>query len=111
VRAQAIASACFTIVLALCVAGCARNKELIATGGSRADGTVTMSYEFGALENPKLDIAQGVASATERCRAWGYTSAEPFGGDMRQCQAPSQYGCMRWLVSVTYQCLGANRPG
>ncbi len=104
---QALVLAC---LLAACLMGCARHKDLVATGGSRADGTVTMSYEFGPGEIPKVDPAQGAISAAERCRAWGYTDAQPFGGETRQCNAPSQYGCMRWFVSMTYQCLGGNHP-
>lgn len=91
--------------------GCARNKELVPTGGSRADGTVTLSFEHGALEIPKLNQEQGLIAARERCRAWGYTDAQAFGGVTRQCQAPDAYGgCYRWFVSLTYQCLGGNKP-
>jgi hypothetical protein len=89
--------------------GCSTNKELVATGGSRADGTVNLSYELGSLEKPKLNLEKGLATARDRCRAWGYSDAEPFGGETRQCQAPSQYGCVRWLITLTYQCLG-DRP-
>jgi len=96
--------------LALALIGCAKNKELVATGGSRSDGTITLSYEYGGVEIPKLNLEQGVATARDRCRAWGYSDAEPFGGETKQCNAPSQYGCMRWFVSMTFQCLGGNRP-
>jgi YecR-like lipoprotein len=74
-RILGIAAACFAVAIAAYMAGCARSKKLVATGGSRADGTVTLSYEFGALENPKLDFSQGVSTARDRCRAWGYTDA------------------------------------
>lgn len=84
---------------------------LVPTGGSRADGTVVLSYEHSSLSKPQVDLAQGSQVAAERCRAWGYSSAAPFGGETRQCQAPGGYGgCYRWLASVTYQCLGGNRP-
>lgn len=89
--------------------GCSSKKELIATGGSRADGTVTLSYEYGAFEKPQLSMDQGVATATQRCNAWGYPGAEPFGGEQRQCQIASQYGCSRWFVSMTFQCTGKQR--
>jgi hypothetical protein len=57
-------------------------------------------------KSPVLNLAQGSAAARERCAAWGYSDAAPFGGETRQCQAPSEYGCMRWFVSLTYQCGG-----
>ncbi len=96
-------------VMTALVIGCASKKELIATGGSRADGTVVLSYEYGAFEQPKLDLAQGVSTATQRCAAWGYPAAEAFGGEQRQCQIASQYGCSRWFVSMTFQCTGKQR--
>jgi hypothetical protein len=63
-----------------------------------------------SLQKASIDMAQAKAAASERCRAWGYSDAEPFGGETRQCQAQSQYGCVRWFVTLTYQCLGGNRP-
>ena len=95
-------------VTVLAVAGCAVNKAvvLVPTGGSRADGTVTLSFEHTVREKPQVNLQQATAAAQDRCRAWGYNDAQPFGGETRQCQEPSDYGCMRWMVSVTYQCLG-----
>jgi YecR-like lipoprotein len=87
--------------------GCSVNKELVATGGSKADGTVDMSYDVGMLEDPKIDLVRAQQQAIQRCAAWGYKSAEPFGGEQRTCQAFNGYGnCLRWNAKVTYQCLG-----
>lgn len=96
--------------LLLLVCGCATKKDMVATGGSRADGTVMLSYEIGSMQKAELDPGQGLTTARQRCQAWGYSDAEAFGGETRQCQAPSQYGCLQWLVSVNYQCLGAHKP-
>jgi hypothetical protein len=41
------------------VLGCAAKKDLVATGGSRADGTVDLSYELGLYENPKSTRRRG----------------------------------------------------
>lgn len=87
--------------------GCAANKTLVPTGGSKADGTVDLSFEFGVFQKPVVDMVAAQASAKQRCAAWGYTEAEAFGGEKRQCQAFDGYGnCMRWFVTVTYQCTG-----
>lgn len=96
-------------LLAAC--GPPTTKQLVPTGGSRADGTVDMSYEVGGFENARFDADQARIVAAERCRAWGYTDAGPFGGEKRQCQAPSQYGCLQWFVTVTYQCTGGKGEG
>ena len=101
--------AVFLCATSLLLAGCATNKSLIATGGSRADGTVNLSYEYGAFERPKIDLVQGEMTARERCKAWGYSDAQPFGGQTQQCQLANQYGCVRWFVTMTFQCLGANK--
>jgi hypothetical protein len=96
---------------ALALSGCAVQKEMVPTGGSRSDGTVELSYEFGMFETPKVDSAQGAATASQRCRAWGYTDAEAFGGSKSHCQAFNGYGnCLKTLVTVQYQCIGADTP-
>lgn len=86
---------------------CAVQKDLVPTGGSRADGTVTLSYEYGRFEKPEVDMPKAATLAMQRCGAWGYTGAEPFGGQMNKCEAVDGYGgCIRTLVTVTYQCTG-----
>ncbi|WP_415583042.1 YecR family lipoprotein [Cupriavidus taiwanensis] len=85
---------------------CASPKKLVATGGSRADGTVKMSYEYGLFETPQVNTLQGAATAKQRCAAWGYKEAEPFGGATKKCINSSSSGCNRWMVTIEYQCTG-----
>ena len=95
---------CFSIVLY----GCASTKILQATGGSRADAIVELSYSYGAFEEPQVDWDSGLRTATDRCRAWDYSSADPFGGTMSDCQSYDGYGnCMSWIVTAKYQCIGS----
>jgi hypothetical protein len=95
----------------LALAACAVNKTLVPVGGSRSDGTVKLAYEFGLFEKPRVDGAAALQAATARCQAWGYTSAEPFGGAVTQCQQTNGYGnCLRTLVTIEYQCGGAGKP-
>lgn len=96
--------------LVLTVGGCAVQKDLLPTGGSRSDGTVELSYSFGSFEKPQVDYVQGRRLAAKRCRAWGYNDAEPFGGQKTMCQASNAYGCIQTLVTVEYQCTGASTP-
>jgi hypothetical protein len=94
----------------VCLAGCAVQKEWTATGGSRADGTVELAYEYGAFQKPQVDDTQGVDLASSMCAGWGYTGSQPF-GPMRKCEAVNGYGsCISWLVTRKYQCLGAPGP-
>lgn len=83
--------------------GCAVQKELVPTGGSRADGTVKMSFETGLFEAPKIDTQQALNTAQKRCAAWGYTGVEAFGGAMKECL---NRDCGRWMVTYQFQCTG-----
>lgn len=93
---------------AVFVSGCATVKNLQAVGGSRADGVVEMAYEFGQFEAPQPAWGDALSGAVQRCKAWGFTSAEAFGGTVNTCQASNQYGCIRTLVTARYQCTGGN---
>lgn len=86
--------------------GCAAQKTLMPTGGSRADGTIKLSYEFTAFEVPTVDQQQGIDVATKRCAAWGYSGTEAFGGSTKSCANYSMGSCNAWLVTVEYQCTG-----
>jgi len=99
------------LVLVLSVTGCTVQKTLVPTGGSRADGTVEMSYDFRMFETPQVDYSQGASTARQRCAAWGYSDAAPFGGQKSACQQFNGYGnCVHTLVTVQYQCTGAPPP-
>lgn len=89
--------------------GCAVTKVPVPTGGSRADGVVQMAYEYGGFERPRVDLASARASAAQRCAAWGYRDAEPFGASMDHCQQSNEYGCIRHLITIEYQCTGAEK--
>ena len=95
---------------AVLVAGCIQVVSVIpaATGGSKADGNVVMSYEFSAAIPVQPDWNSATGEALRRCQAWGYTRVEPFAGETTTC---NQYGtgfaastCLQGVVSRTYQC-------
>lgn len=96
------------VVLAAWLSGCVTQKVLQATGGSRSDGTVKMSYQVGLFEKAQVDMNQGAMLAAQRCRAWGYSDAEPFGGSTSVCQQRNAYGnCLDAIVTIEYQCTNA----
>lgn len=93
-------------LVALSISACAITLAPTPIGGSKADGTIHLAYEFGAFQVPKIDWGAANQRAADRCRAWGYRSAESFGGGMKQCTMPDpNIGCARWRVTVTYQCM------
>ena len=91
--------------LILFAAGCATVSQMQATGGSRADGIVKLSFEYGMFDKVQLDEASALQTARQRCSVWGYTDAESFGGVTRQCQQYSMsLGCTHWFATREYQC-------
>ncbi len=95
----------------LTLAACATAKTYTATGGSRSDGTVKLSYEVGMFEQPVVDEAQGLSVARQRCATWGYTGAEAFGGTTSQCTYMTSSGCGTALITKEYQCTGTGGRG
>lgn len=97
--------------VAVTLAGCAVNKDWVAAGGSRADGTVKLAYEYGEFQKPMVSRDQAVRTATDRCAAWGYTGAEPFGEVLTNCINGNAYGCNVYRVTAEFQCTGQpDRP-
>ena len=99
------------VVLAL-LSGCVTTKDWSATGGSRSDGVVRLSYEVGEFQKAQLNEQQAINLATQRCKTWGYTGAEAFGGVTRQCNVPGGFGgCTQWMVTKEFQCTGTGAGG
>ena len=96
----------FTIALtASIISGWSVQKNWIATGGSKADGTIKLSYEHSRFEKPQLSEQQALSQAKRRCNAWGYSQAEAFGGTISQCNSGSISSCKNWFVTKEYQCM------
>ena len=91
--------------VAILAGGCATQKTLEATGGSRADGVIELAFEMGGFEKPVIDWNQAQTTAVQRCNAWGYNNAERFGGQKVQCTAWYQGSCVRQTVIIPYQCI------
>lgn len=99
------------VMLAVVVTGCSSRKDFYATGGSRADGSIDMAYDFKAFETPIVDLKQAESIANNKCAVWGYERAEPFGGKTLNCQARDGFGnCNAGQMIVKYQCIGNITP-
>lgn len=96
------------LMIALLVAGCSTPTVIVpqATGGSRSDGVVNLSFQYGPFEKPIIDWNVAKKDAQQRCKAWGYENAEPFGGAQTNCSYFYEGSCMLYLVTVPYQCQG-----
>lgn len=95
------------IFAAALTTGCAVKKDFYATGGSRADGTVDMAYDFAQFEQPVVSQNQAQAIAQQKCAVWGYREAEAFGGKITNCNQRDGWGnCVAGQVVIKYQCIG-----
>lgn len=96
------------VVVMLLLSGCATQKDWLVTGGSRSDAVVKLSYESNEFQRPKVSVQQANQLAAQKCQAWGYKGAEPFGSQSTQCESRRGFGnCGDRLVTVEYQCTGA----
>lgn len=95
-------------VIIMILSGCVTStKKWTATGGSRADATVQLSYEYSTFERVKTNDNEAINLAVLRCKAWGYYAAEAFGGFTQHCTIPGGFGgCQQFLVTKQFQCLG-----
>lgn len=91
------------VVAALSLGACATPKFPSAMGGSKADGSVTMGFNYNYMEKPVVDWNQTKLEAERKCKAWGYESAEAFGGQKTTC---NNRDCTDKYVAMDYQCLG-----
>lgn len=92
------------------LAGCATVTQMEATGGSRSDGIVKLSFEYDQFDRIELDQASALQTARQRCAVWGYTDADPFQGVTKQCQGRGFFGeCGHWFVTREYQCTMGNQ--
>jgi len=95
-------------ILTLTLTGCTTvvQRTLDPIGGSKADGTITLAFEYGGREEAHWDWNQGQQAALQRCKAWGYTATTRFNNGMRNCLASDRFGCNYYRVTVQYQCTG-----
>ncbi|WP_338734730.1 YecR family lipoprotein [Klebsiella michiganensis] len=93
------------MAVVLSLSACSTVTDMSATGGSRADGVVEMSYEYALGQPVKIDRLKAQESASRRCQSWGYKSAESFDDGLRTCIDNGMLGCNGYRVTVRYQCI------
>jgi hypothetical protein len=88
----------------LSLAGCTTYKLWNEAGSDSDLGTVNLSYEYRKFESPQVDERAGTQMARERCKDFGYTSAQRK-GEVRECLAGTPENCSKWLVTREYRCV------
>lgn len=93
------------------LAGCATTKQWSLNGGDRKAGVVRVSYEYPEFKEPALSESQAAELAANRCSTWGYESAEPIAGQVRQCSNMDGNNCDLWRVTREFQCVKGAAEG
>ena len=89
------------------ISGCSSKMPFYATGGSRGDGTVDMAYDTELFVDEIVNFNEAQKLAEDKCKVWGYQSAEIFGGQTENCYQRNGYGdCLKGQMIVKYQCIG-----
>ena len=97
------------LAAAVLIAACTTKAQLVATGGSQSDGTMNLSYEYAGTEAPKPDMDGALKTASQRCQGWGFTGAQAFGGEKKECIETDAGGaCKKTRVTIVYQCTGTH---
>ena len=96
------------IALLVLASGCTTYKLWNEAGSDQDTATVDLSYEYRKYENPMVDERAGVEMAKQRCKYWGYPSAQRK-GDNRECLDGVEESCNRWRVTRQYRCLKDTR--
>lgn len=87
--------------VALLCGSCTVQRELLVSGGSKADGTVTLvteSYNMG--KKVIIDREKGLEKAKDKCQQWGYKNAEYFDVGIRE-SIPNSYNV---ITVIKVQC-------
>jgi hypothetical protein len=82
-------------------------KEYKTSGGSKADAIIEMSFSYGWLEDPEVDIEHAQYEAAQRCKSWGFDEADAFDLPTETCIRMSKKGnCKEFRVTKKFQCIG-----
>ena len=95
-----------TLVLAACVP--IQEPAAIvpqATGGNLAQGSVEMSYTKSPLIRLRVDWMAAQQSAVNRCNGWGFSGAQAYANDRKECVSTDANGnCRVEQITRVYQC-------
>lgn len=83
-------------------ASCTVHRILSVSDGSKADGTLTFSYQAFALQKVIINWDKAQADANERCKQWGYSKANFFDSGFRTCL---DQDCTSYRVVYKCQCV------
>ena len=89
------------------LSGCMAAGPMQVSGGNRQNGDVVLSFDYNVMQNPSVNVTQGLQTAAGKCQSWGYAGAIPSGSPTTSCTGKTEGGdCISWRVSTHFQCTG-----
>ena len=68
---------------------------------------MVLSMQYNVMQQPMVDVRQGLQTAALKCQSWGYSGAIPSGKPSTICTTKTEGGdCIAWTVNSTFQCTG-----
>lgn len=93
------------------LAGCATPVVPTVSGGSRADGVVVLTGDYGLWKKGEIDWREALVDAKAACQGWGYRDAKAFDRYQWRCTSDTPIGCANTQVTLRFQCTGSASPG
>lgn len=98
---------CMIILTLVSLGACVAPSPMQVGGGSKETGKVVLSMQYNVMQQPMVDVRQGLQTAALKCQSWGYSGAIPSGKPSTSCTTKTDGGdCIAWTVSSTFQCTG-----
>lgn len=89
------------------LSACVAPSPMQVAGGSKESGQVVLDFEYNVMQQPTINVQQGLQTAAGKCQSWGYAGAIPSGKPATTCTTKTDGGdCIAWRVSSTFQCTG-----
>lgn len=89
------------------LAACVAPSPMQVGGGSKESGQVVLSFQYNVMQQPSIDVRQGLQTAAGKCQSWGYAGAVPNGKPATSCTTKTEGGdCIAWVVKSTFLCTG-----
>lgn len=100
------ASMAILITISATFAGCATPVVPTVAGGSRADGIVVLTGDYGLWKKGEIQWGEALTDARAACKGWGYQDAKAFDRYQSRCTSDTPIGCANTRVMLRFQCTG-----
>lgn len=94
----------FFIAVFIVLSGCQVPKYLSVLNGSKSDGTLTMSFDYGGFQKPVVQWKDANERADNYCKQWGYSGHQWFDPQTTVLYVNGYGQPIGWRVIYKCQC-------